>query len=102
MDTDLRMIAPFLDDEGRLTAFPAKNKKRLAAIWYLAQKLEIERSYTEPEINDILNAWTTFHDPATLRRDLYDRHLLNRTADCRKYWREAEMPSMADFIARYL
>lgn len=102
MDADLSMIAPFLDGLGRLTALPAKNKKKLAALWYLAQKVQPERVYTEPEINDFLDKWTTFHDPATLRRELYNKHLLDRTADCKSYWKEAEISSIADFISQYV
>lgn len=99
---DLSMIAPFLDGQGRLTALPAKNKKKLVAIWYLAQKVQVGRVYTEPEINDMLDKWTTFHDPATLRRELYNKHLLDRTADCKSYWKEAELPTIETFISRYL
>ncbi len=102
MDTDLSMIAPFLDGQGRLTALPAKNKKKLVALWYLAQKIESERVYTEPEMNDLLDAWTTFYDPATLRRELYNKHLLDRTADGKSYWKAAQIPSPEEFIARYL
>lgn len=97
MDAELSMIAPFLDERGRLTAFPAKNRKRLAALWYLAQKVQPGREYTELEINDILDEWTTFHDPATLRRELYNKHLLDRTADCRAYRRETDHPSRISF-----
>lgn len=99
---DMSMIAPFLDGQGRLTAFPAKNRKKLIALCYLAQKIEPERAYTESEINDLLDSWTTFHDPATLRRELYNKHLLDRTADCKSYWKETEIPSVVDFISRYL
>lgn len=102
MDADLSMIAPFLDGQGRLTAFPAKNKKKLAALWYLAQKVQAERVYTESEINDLLDEWTTFHDPATLRRELYNKHLIDRTADCKSYWKEVEASPLTEFISRYL
>ncbi len=102
MDAELSMIAPFLDGQGCLTALPAKNKKKLVALWYLAQKLQPGRVYTESEINDLLDEWTTFHDPATLRRELYNKHLLDRTADCKSYWKEAEVPSVAEFISRHL
>lgn len=81
MDTELRALAPFLDQSGHLSAFPAKNKKKRMALWYLSQKIQAGRNYTEAEMNDLLDEYTTFHDPATLRRELYNKHLLNRTAD---------------------
>ena len=77
MENNLSDLLPFLDAKGRLTAFPAKNRKKLAALWYLAGKLEAGREYTEAEINDLLDEWTLFHDPATLRRELYNKHLLD-------------------------
>lgn len=95
-------LIPFLDDAGRLTALPAKHKKKLAAIWYLAEKIEPNRQYTEPEINDLLDEWTLFHDPATLRRELYNKMLLNRTADCRRYWKAEDIPTFEEFIEKYV
>lgn len=94
-------IRAFLDENGRLKALPAKRRKKLAALWYLAQKIEKGGEYSETQINDILDAWTCFHDPATLRRELYNAHLLNRTANCALYWREEELPC-EDFIAKNL
>ena len=44
-----------------------KTVKLLAALWYLAGKLQAGRQYSEPEINALLDEWTLFHDPATLR-----------------------------------
>ena len=43
--------------------------------------------YSEAEINTLLDEWTVFHDPATLRRELFNHFLLNRTADGRQYGR---------------
>lgn len=40
MDANLSVLTPFLDQNGRLTAFPVKNKKKLVALWYLSQKIE--------------------------------------------------------------
>lgn len=101
MENALCALAPFLDAQGRLTAFPAKNKKKLLALWYLSSKIEAGQQYTEAQINDLLDLWTTFHDPATLRRELYNKHLLNRTANCMQYWRENEALSLVDFIVQY-
>ena len=101
MEEKISELLPFLNERGQLTALPAKHKKTLMALWYLAGKLEAGRQYTEPEINDLLDGWTTFHDPATLRRELYNKHLLSRTEDCRRYWKETTAP-LAAFIAEYI
>ena len=36
----LSALSPFFDPDGRLLALPAKHKKKLLALWYLAGKLE--------------------------------------------------------------
>lgn len=92
-------LQPFLDAAICLTALPAKNKKRLLALYYLAEKIDGEGDYTEMEINDLLNAWTAFHDPATLRRELYNKRLLNRTKDCSRYWKSENVPPVEAFLA---
>lgn len=102
MEHALAELSPFLTSDGRLTALPAKHKKKLAALWYLAGKLDAGRQYTEPDINDLLDAWTLFHDPATLRRELYNKRLLDRSADCSRYWRAETLPSLADFISAHI
>lgn len=53
-DNILPDLKPFLDENLRLTAIPQKQKK-LSALYYLAGKIEPNRDYTEPEINDILD-----------------------------------------------
>ena len=104
MDEKLNMpeLQPFLDPEGRLTALPTKYRKKLYAFYYLATKFEPGRQYTEPEINELLDGWTDFHDPATLRRELYNRYLLNRTEDGRLYWTDEKLPTLEAFLAKYL
>lgn len=80
-------LKPFLNGKGQLLALPAKRQKRQKAWQYLAEKLETGRRYTERELSVLLNRWTTFGDPATLRRELYDACLLDRTRDGAQYWR---------------
>lgn len=87
-------LTPFLDGDERLRSFPAKHKKKLLALWYLAGKVEAGRQYTEAELNELLNAWTLFHDPATLRRELYNKRLLERTPDGGRYWRAEPFPGL--------
>lgn len=79
-----------------------KTVRLLAALWYLAGKLQAGRQYSEPEINALLDEWTLFHDPATLRRELYNKRLLDRTADCSRYWKEESAPTLEAFLAQHL
>lgn len=97
-----RDLLPFLDKNGRLISLPAKHRKKLLALWYLAGKVEAGREYSEPEINDLLDEWTLFHDPATLRRELYNKRLLDRTTDCRRYWKAEDIPALEAFIQKYV
>ncbi len=79
------ILRNFRDAEGKLTAFPAKRKMKLYALLYLVQKIPADTDFTEREINDILLDWHTFADPATLRRELYDYHFLDRSRDGKVY-----------------
>lgn len=98
----LSELTLFLDRDARLLALPAKHKKKLLALWYLAGKLEAGRQYREAELNGLLDEWTLFRDPATLRRELYNKRLLNRTADGSCYWRADPLPALDAFLERYV
>ena len=95
-------LRPFLDERGRLTSLPAKRKKQLMAVWYLADKLEAGRDYTQDELGDALDAWTTFHDPAALRRSLVDLGLATRARDGSVYRRAEELPTLEQFLGNNL
>lgn len=102
IDSIMQELKSFMNESQQLVVLPGKYKKKLIAYYYLAAKIEIGQRYTESDINDILNQWAVFHDSATLRRELYNKHLLNRTNDCRYYWREEELPPSEEFIAKYV
>lgn len=84
------IVKRFLDAEGRLKALPAKQAKKLCCLKYLAALFEAGRSYTEGEVNDIINAHTVFQDPATVRRELYNNRFLGRESDGSRYWLERD------------
>ena len=86
-------LRPFLDQEGRLKALPAKNKVRMLALRTLAARFTAGEKYTESEVNGILNKATCFEDAATLRRELFNHHFLNRTRDGSAYWLEETQPT---------
>lgn len=79
------ILKNFLDEDLRLKAFPAKRKMKIYALLYLAEKFEAGKEYSEKEVNEILSLWHTFKDPATLRREMYDYRLFDRTRDGRVY-----------------
>lgn len=90
------ILRNFRDAEGKLTAFPAKRKMKLYALLYLAQKIPADTDFTEREINDILLTWHTFADPATLRRELYDYHFLDRSRDGKVYRLAEKQPTQEE------
>ena len=87
------ILRNFLDVNGKLTAFPAKRKMKIYCLFYLAQKFESNKDYTEQEINNVLLDWHTFADPATLRRELYDYGFLDRSRDGKVYRMAEKQPT---------
>ncbi len=94
-------LRPFLNEQGQLISLPAKNQKKLLAIWYLAERIPARRTFTEAEINNAIDDQTTFRDHATLRRELYNHHLLDRTNDGKTYWKEEAELTLPEFLAKY-
>ena len=87
------ILRNFMDADGKLTAFPAKRKMKIYCLIYLADKFEEEKDYTERQVNDLLLSWHTFADPATLRRELYEYHFLDRSRDGKIYRVAEEQPT---------
>ena len=87
MDRDAlpRELRPFIDDSGRLTRWPARQKVQLMALALLVEKFEAGREYSEREVNFLLMDWHTFSDWALLRRALCDWQFLERESDGRRY-----------------
>lgn len=91
-----RELRPFLDDTGRITSWPARQKvQRLAAAW-LAQRFEPGREYSEREVNDALCDGHTFADWALLRRSMFDWKLFDRESDGTRYRLRPAPPESSD------
>lgn len=89
-------LTKLLDETERIAVWPAKRhgQRRLAILRYMLEGFESGRTYTEREVNEILNRRHAFQDPAFLRRELVDRGWMRRTRDCREYWRtECDEPN---------
>jgi len=79
----------YQDEDGKFKQLPGKKQKKKLdlMIAYLGDQFEINKKYSETEVNDTLNAHHSFNDPATLRRLLFGSGILNRTVDGRAYWK---------------
>lgn len=87
----------YIDAEGRLIKYPKKRKLKIIAMFYLAQKFEAGKKYTEKEVNEKLKEWHTFEDWAVLRRDLYDFRFMDRESNGSSYWLEETQPTPAEY-----
>ena len=90
------ILRHFLSADGKLTAFPAKRKMKIYCLFYLAEKFEAGKDYMEQDINNILLDWHTFADPATLRREMYEYHFLDRSRDGKVYRLAEKQPLPED------
>lgn len=78
----------FLDEDGKITKLSRKYNLKIATLQYLATKFEVNRYYTEKEVNAICESWHTFGDFFLLRRELIDHGLLQREANGARYWKQ--------------
>ncbi len=78
----------YFNEEGKLQNFPGKKQKKKQALMlqFLAEQFSADKKYSEQEVNDILNEHHTFNDPATLRRLMFGKGIIDRTIDGRSYW----------------
>ena len=100
MELDVNELSGYLKD-GRLTMLPSKRKKKILALVWLSQHIPGNQIYTQQEFNELLKQLHTFGDPATLRRELYDHFLVNRSSDGKEYSLNPDRPSLQELLAQY-
>ncbi|MCF8208800.1 MAG: DUF2087 domain-containing protein [Rhodoferax sp.] len=100
MSATVRKALLQFDDSGRLVRLPNKLSVQQMTMWALWTQFAANRKYTEKEVNAITNAFHTFGDQATLRRELVNMKLLGRKSDCSEYWKEPHRPTeeVQDFL----
>lgn len=88
MEKDYSILKGYFDSEGKLAQMPGKRakNKQLLMLQFLAEKFEKEQVYTEKEVNELLNQYHSFEDPASLRRMMLGSRLIDRTIDGKEYW----------------
>ncbi len=75
-----------MNSEGLILRWPKKQKDKELVIEYISSSFEVDVKYSEAEVNEIIQKHIAFYDYALIRRELFDRGYLNRTADCKEYW----------------
>ncbi|MCV2370584.1 DUF2087 domain-containing protein [Roseateles oligotrophus] len=81
------------DAQGRLVRWPSRHQVQRYAIWGMWLHFDSRRVYTEPEVNEVLNAHHGFGDHCTLRRELVEMKLLARSDGGRAYRKLAARPN---------
>jgi len=82
---DRKVLATFLEPDGRIRAFPVQEKKYLALLRYVLKAFEPGVRYPEKRVNQILANFN--EDTARLRRSLVEHRFMAREGGGGKYWR---------------
>lgn len=69
----------------KLIKFPAREKKKIVILQEITEQFENGRNYEEKELNRILKE--IYPDFPTIRRYLIEYGFMDRTKDCKEYWR---------------
>lgn len=73
-------------DPLKLKVFSRKEKKKIAILRKISDQFKMDKEYSKKEINLILKA--IYEDYATLRRYLIEYGYMDRTNDCKSYWKK--------------
>jgi len=85
-ETARRELAAHLNPDGSIHQIPHQAAKLRVILNYLINAFEVDKFYTEKEVNAILKRFN--EDVSGLRRDLVDAGLLGRERDGSRYWRK--------------
>ena len=88
---DFQIPKQYVDKEGRIAHWPRRKHRQhqLNILRYLLSQFELDRTYTESEVNAILRQHHTFEDWAMLRRELFVLGWMNRELNGTAYQRVA-------------
>jgi hypothetical protein len=92
METDaVQKYRYLLSDDHKVRRWPKKNHEKQFVLEYLQSKFARDARFPEKDVNAILQEWHLFGDHALLRREMFERGLINRTRDGREYWIESSV-----------
>jgi hypothetical protein len=80
-----KVLKTHLHADGTIKQIPSQPAKLKVILNYLITQFELNKNYTEKEVNSILRGFN--EDTAGLRRELVDAGMLDRESDGSRYWR---------------
>ena len=80
-------IERFIDEDKKVSVWPKKHTDKDLVLTYLITKFDLNTTYNELEVNEILKQWHTFSDWPLLRRELFERGYFDRNLDGSVYKR---------------
>ena len=75
-----------IDNDDKIIRWPKKQKDQNLILQSIRNRFNTDIFYSEKEVNQIIKDCITFDDYALVRRELIEKHYLNRSDDCKKYW----------------
>ena len=76
-----------INESGQILRWPKKPKDKEIVIFFLSSKFQFEKTYSEKDINQIIDSYHAFNDIPLLRRELIGRNYLCRKDDGSEYWK---------------
>ena len=70
--------------DNALSEFPKKQKRKLIILNHIIKHFELNKKYTEKEVNEILKS--IYVDYVSIRRYLIEYGFMERMQDCSFYW----------------
>lgn len=93
IETYYKKLASYYDPEGKLLQYPSKKPMRIIVLIKIAEQIDIDRKYTEKEINEIIRKNIAFTDIELIRREMFQYRLIGRLRDGSRYWAENDWRS---------
>lgn len=89
----LNRLARHFGRDGLLLRWPGKRGMEGPCLWVVWSRIPARQTFSEGQLNDLLNTLHSFGDHALLRRGLIDSGMMTRTPDGREYRRVESRPT---------
>ena len=76
-----------INELGQILRWPKKPKDKEIVISFLSSKFQLKKTYSEKDVNQIIDRYHIFNDTPLLRRELIGRKYLCRKDDGSEYWK---------------